>query len=482
MRLRKPLSVLVPALALISQLALAQGNATIEAVATDVRPNIRIAGSATDEKATFEFGASWQHGIGREFAFIVLPSFSVATAKGLASVLSWRVEEDQQRPQENTPWTLQTSLAFLNLTKAQNPSADDVSRAYDERKVAAAHECIDACANTPSTSFCKPLMDAIHKPTTQDLCPLARADFVSAMERAEASPDSNTKRALLYVLLEAVRACRDQKDDPSRWKPRYKSMFSEPGGAAFVVGKYAFPEELNRSELCAVAKQKLKRLEPVVSEYPVGRISIGASVGGAKFENLKQIADAPLQYTPSERHRYQYKVGLAGTRVFSPFAGLSPTAEMRGAFLSQYVAQTKKGRWCEAAGDVVPDQELGTTVPLESCRELAIGEPLHKESVELTVHLGLIDQREQLWRVALGPEIRLKTGGTGQPVMHWGVSLPLYLNVVRFFSAAQYKGLLRVSPGVFWDENEKGQKGRTYSISLALLGERYFFSSKFDEF
>ena len=444
---------------------------------------------ATDGKGILKFGGGVAFAAGSRTDVALSLNTSIATLDGAATLVEKRTDEELQ---QTTPWDLGVSLAVatLNAPIGGDPDAglpDSVRRHMFDA-------CNERCSPGSSDAFCKgravPLARLLKDLDSQLLPP---AQFCQAEQAKVRMADG--------LVAPPVGA------DPVTFSPSPASVEQQKAGRRNALNSCAAACLESRADafcsltevrdalddlyysydanaLCSEGIQIYDEYEDAAgrSLYPVFQFTVGGGIGRQKFKYREDTAGVLLEGSSRELNG---KVGASTYWLPGETRRIRTTLEASLLFESSTKASEKTVRWCTPAGAVPivePEagEEVGPTVPGESCREGVLGAPTRSTDLTVSFRVGLLDGSRDAWRVAFGPQLTIpRAEGDWKPV-ELALQLPMYA-AATLFPGVDYKGILRLTPSAGWRRTSDGEQEYSVVAELALLGQRRIISDRFDE-
>jgi len=282
----------------------------------------------------------------------------------------------------------------------------------------------------------------------------------SVPPRAREALDEAKRSAFAVCAL----SCRGPKDQADVKKFCELMEARLPKASAIDPSAYGADQFCQAGEVLILAAQKAH--PALLSHARPFNANLGFQVGGARFKHLGPDAANPGQLVETTTLQTPWTVG-GNVAWLQEARGASWTVEALLTHGVAYDAAEDTARYCVPAGDVTSG---GGTVPATICKELGATGPTRAERTRFGAYVGWFDAPGYVWRAALGVEHTINSGKH-----RTSVSFPIYRLIG---GTSDYKGMIRVAPGISFAKDPS--EATVYSVTISLLGQREFFSEKFD--
>jgi hypothetical protein len=234
-------------------------------------------------------------------------------------------------------------------------------------------------------------------------------------------------------------------------------------------------------QLCPVGLSVVDKQTPSFDywRHPRGLINLGGSIGRTKYEYLQPSATNAQVINEANNILTSWDAGASAIWLIPQRTHRTHwvSIESLAVFGRSAEASSTKVRWCTPVGNIPRGGNEADTV--EQCRERALGAPQEVNTLNLALFLGSIEQKLNLYRTAAGIEAVLPLDNNSQTEFGLTFSLPTLINFAS--TESKYKGLLRIAPALSIVKPRTENPEVTFSISVALLGQRTLFSEDYNK-
>lgn len=440
------------------------------------------AAGSTDGKGVFKLGAGVSFGASEHLDISLTANGSVSTDGGLTTAFDESLNGGKSA--STTTWDVGGSVSFAVL-------GDRKAAPIGKAKFSAFSVCNARCETSPDDAFCKN-RGAVFKKKAKvaawidaSYATLPVGSFCVDQRKAvrdadagdplyAADADRVRKRARKNALKACVATCAEDASDPFCQSPLIQ---------AELLTSY---QEYDNSQFCDEGKKQLEAHFDKTGRnlYPPFMLNVGGKYGFQSLDFRKLSADQPNLLIADTQKVHPWSAGAAA--IWSPSRGrYNPTFELQALGGQQWTPSSTKVKWCSLAGNVPrqepkPGMPVGPTDEGQVCQEATYGAPAKAETLTLLFRGGIADGARSTWRAAIGPDVKLAFTDKGVRLAEAALRVPIYISF-KPFEKADYRGILRLTPALTSVRNDDGPSDLRVSFELALLGQRYLFSDRFDQ-
>lgn len=237
---------------------------------------------------------------------------------------------------------------------------------------------------------------------------------------------------------------------------------------------------LGRDDFCEAGR---KRFVSVAREARAAVPNFAFSVGakwGEKAYNYLRLSAGQVAADGSSNDLVRDEAIRSSTTGGFYLAARTSTSDVWPSFLFELSGTLERSheegktlRWCERRGLVGGN---GFSIA-EQCKDIANGPPARSDGGALSLQLGAIDAHSDRWRASLGFEVGHRDDATSL-----GLAFPVAFRLAKapVELAGEYKGVVRITPRVTWEQNPAGGWIPRFLLTIDLLGDRSLIGRALD--